>query len=276
MKDDLLAKLTDFEKQLRSLKRELKALRTSQVSQKSIREKSRELATEWVERIRPILQSNFPVAAEALESDSKQLERFFVLSRPNNLVSSYLAVLDTVLKDFKNKYILPVQTTSKEVNEVTQLDKLLEKLGDEAENEYMQEAINCAKSGYRRAAIVMAWAAVIDRLQRKVEAIGFDAFNQASTKLKNKTTGTFKRWNKVFDISSISELQQSVSDGDLLTIFEGGLGILDGNQAERLRTNLEYRHHSAHPGGAPIEEEHLVVFFSDIIGIVFTNPKLTL
>lgn len=70
----------------------------------------------------------------------------------------------------------------------------------------------------------------------------------------------------------MSELQ-TVFDNDLITVCEG-MGLLDGNQADRLsEVDFQYRNHSAHPGEAPIEDAHLVAFFTDINAMILTNPK---
>ena len=136
----------------------------------------------------------------------------------------------------------------------------------------MQEAVECAAAGHSRAAIVMGWCCAVDRVQRKLMSLGLSKFNAASKKLKDKTTGKFKRWKKVFSISNLSELQ-TVFDKDLIVILEG-MGLVDGNQAQRLDTCFQYRNHSAHPGDAPIAEAHVVTFFTDINSIILQNPTL--
>jgi hypothetical protein len=118
----------------------------------------------------------------------------------------------------------------------------------------------------------MGWCAAIDKIQKKILLLGLGQFNKASTNLKNQTSGKFKNWNKEFNVTSLSELQ-TVFDTDLLVVLEG-MQLLDGNQAERLRTCFQYRNHSAHPGEAPIQDAHLIAFFTDITEIVLKNPKL--
>ena len=105
-------------------------------------------------------------------------------------------------------------------------------------------------------------------------AIGFDNFNKASRKVKAQTSGKFKRWNKEFNVTTLSELQ-TVFDTDLVIILEG-MGLIDGNQAQRLETCFQYRNHSAHPGEAPIEPAHAVSFFVDMDKIILSNPEFSL
>jgi len=121
---------------------------------------------------------------------------------------------------------------------------------------------------------VLGWCAAIHRLRRKVETLGFGQFNAASQRLKNQTSGKFKRWNKEFNVQSTSELQ-TVFDSDLVIVLEG-MGLIDGNQSERLETLFQWRCHSAHPGHAPIGQAHVNAFFTDIVDIVLANPSFSI
>ncbi len=112
-------------------------------------------------------------------------------------------------------------------------------------------------------------------MQKVVAKVGFAKFTAASIKLKQQTSGRFKWFNKEFKITMIAELQQ-VFDTDLITVCEG-MELLDSNQTDRLtKVDFQYRNHSAHPGEAPIEDPHLVAFFTDINDIVLANPKFAL
>jgi hypothetical protein len=167
---------------------------------------------------------------------------------------------------------LPIQQTSTIVETKFDLQKFVSGLSNPDESEYLKEAVDSANAGFHRAAIVLGWCAAIDRAQRRIQVLGFAAFNAASRALKNQTSGRHKRWNKEFNITTLSELQ-TVFDNDLITVCEG-MGLLDGNQADRLvEVDFQYRNHSAHPGEAPIEDPHVVAFFTDINAIILTNPK---
>lgn len=153
------------------------------------------------------------------------------------------------------------------------LQALPTKVTDSAERSFIEEAITCIRSGCPRAAIVLGWCAAVDRLRRKIESIGFEQFNAASVRLKQQTSGKFKRWNKEFSIQSVGELQ-AVFDTDMVVLLEG-MGMIDDNQAQRLETLFQWRCHSAHPGDAPIGDAHVVAFFTDIVDIILANPKFT-
>jgi hypothetical protein len=149
------------------------------------------------------------------------------------------------------------------------LFELPARLQDTAERSFIEEAITCIRAGASRAAIVLGWCAVIDRMRRKIEAVGFDKFNTASVQLKNQTTGKFAKWNKGVQASTVADLLP-IFDTDLMIVLEG-MGLLDDNQAQRLKVLFQYRCHSAHPADAPIGPAHVVSFFTDAVDIVLGN-----
>lgn len=269
MKEDILLKLEKYKDLLRHLKKDLTLLPSDRVSKKSLREAADAIATMWVEELRSTLEHKFKLDTKIIKTTADDMKYLHVLSRPNNLKSSYLRVVNTTLKKFDDNFLLPIKQTSFAIEKVLDLTKIIPTLPNPNESQYLQEAIECAASGHRRAAIVMGWCCVINRIQREIMSIGFAKLNSTSTNLKNQTSGKFKRWNKEFSVSTISELQQ-IFDNDLITILEG-MGLIDGNQAQRLETCFQYRNHSAHPGGAPVGDPHVVTFFSDINEIIFQN-----
>jgi hypothetical protein len=172
-----------------------------------------------------------------------------------------------VLDQFTSRFGGALET----VHISSRLASLPARLSNAAERGYIEEALTCIKVGASRAAIVLGWCAVIDRMRRKIEAVGFDKFNEASTRLKNQITGKFKHWNKGPQANTMDDLNP-VFDNDLMIVLQG-MGLLDDNQAERLRTMFQYRCHSAHPADAPIEPPHVVAFFTDAMDIVLANKK---
>ena len=274
MKQDILNSLENFRKSLRDIRKELNSHPSKRVNKKSIREAADNIATMWVEELRSPLEHKFRLDKEVIFETATAMKRLHVLSRPNNLKSSYLKMINKVLKKFDDRFLLPIKQTSFAIEKVLDLTKIIPTILYPEESKYFQEAVDCAAAGYRRAAIVMGWCCAIDRIQRKIMSIGFSKFNATSVKLKNQNTGKFKRWNKKFNISTLSELQ-TVFDPDLIIIIEG-MGLIDGNQAQRLETCFQYRNHSAHPGEAPIDDPHVITFFTDINSIILQNPKFAI
>lgn len=274
MKQEMLGRLERLKASLVQLKKELNELKPKTVSKKSLRLAADDIANQWVEEIRSPLEHKFKLDKPAVEETSELMKNLHVLSRPNNLKTSYLRCINKILKGYDDKLVLPVKQASIEVNEILDLQKLIPGLSDPEESDYFREAIDCAQGGYYKAAIVMGWCAVIDKIQKKIISIGFEKFNTTSKNIKNQKRGKFKNWNKEFSVSTLSELQE-VFDTDLLVILQG-MGLIDGNQAERLAVCFQYRNHSAHPGLAPVEPTHVVSFFTDIVAIILQNPKLAI
>jgi hypothetical protein len=184
-------------------------------------------------------------------------------------------VLDDILNDYKNKFILPIQQMPVAVENVFDLQKLVSGLADPEESEYLKEAIDCANANFKKAAIVMGWCAAIDRIQKKIQVLGLATFSKMSSLMKQQNSGRHKHFKKEFVIATLGDLQ-AVFDPDLIQVCEG-LQLLDSNEADRLiKVDFQYRNHSAHPGNAPIEDAHVVSFFIDINKIILTNPKFEL
>jgi hypothetical protein len=274
MKDEVLTKLDDFQGRARDLRRAIKAERSAQIAKSAHRTAADALATFWVEELRSPLEHKFKLPAEAIAKYSELARRLHVLSRPNNSRNSYMRTLDELVEGIANDLILPLKQIPSRVETKLDLGKLLPTGGSDAEKDYLKEALDCAQAGYFRASVVMGWSAAVSRMQRRIQMLGYPLFNQMSSQLKAQTSGKFKRWNKEFNVQTFTELQE-VFDTDLITVLEG-MGLLDGNQADRLRSNFQYRNHSAHPGEAPVVEAHLVAFYTDIGQIIFSNPKFKL
>ncbi len=263
MKAQTLEKLETLEARLRRLRGEVKKLTVKQVGRKALRAEADALADFWVEQLRSPVEHKFKVSPDVVSEYAEGFKRLHVLSRPNNLVTSYVSCINGLLKDFKNDLVLPVQQ-SPGVSEREQLRALIDQIPEEDVSEYLAEA------GYLRAAIVLGWCAAIDRVQRKLLSTGLDKFNRASADMKKQASGRFKRFNKQFAVTTLSELQE-IFDNDLLWVLEG-MGLIDSNQGDRLHSLFEYRNQSAHPGSAPIGEVHVIAFFSDLVEIVLTGP----
>lgn len=272
MKEEILLRLYQFKSDLTKLRKEINSLRVEAVSRIATRKLADKIATDWVEELRSPLEYKLKISHEIIQATSEQMKRLHVLSRPNNLKSSYLEAINVVLSKFDDKFILPIKQTSLSIESAFDLQKIIPTLSNLAESNYLQEAINCANAGYTRAAIVLGWCAAIDKIQKKIMSVGLEKFNKASQELK-QATGKFKNWNKGVQANNLSELQ-TIFDTDLIVVLEG-MELLDGNRADRLRVCFQYRNQSAHPGDASIEEPHLVAFFTDINSIVLQNPSFS-
>jgi len=264
------AKLKAFQDDLKALRRDLKAEENPQVAKKCLRERAEALGSQWFGELSPgLLQLGFP--AELVEKYSAASARLIKLSAPNNLKKSYLETLDILIKPMRDELILPIKSGAISSVALSPFNEFVANLEGAEEGAYFQESLDCAKSGYLRAAAVLGWCAAIDRIHRRIEANGFSKFNVTSAHMASQNKGRYKRFNQTQNATSISELRE-VFDTTILWIIEG-MGLIDPNQHTRLRSCFEMRCHSAHPGEAPITEYNLLSFFSDLQQIVLENPS---
>ena len=186
------------------------------------------------------------------------------------LKSTYLTCIDDIFLNIRKEILLTVMTHSEKILSVQNLSKILENITEE-EREYLKEALGCAERKYFRASVVMGWNAAMNRVHKVIEKNGFDEFNKKTEEMKNVKEGRFKRFNKSFNVHSLSELR-NVFDNDILWILEYW-NLIDSNQHDRLSTCFTMRNNCAHPGEAPLTEENLASFYSDLKIIIFDNPK---
>lgn len=254
-------------KDVQELRKQIKG--TKFVDAAAKKSEAERIASVWFSDTRPALVS-LDISEETLATFDKPFEQLLKLSGGKNRTTSYEKSLDAISRDFRTKIILPVQKKPKGIKEASPLNDLLAALTDPAESEYLKEASKCAQNGFYRAAAVLGWSAAIDRIHRTIDSTGLAKFNAASVSLAAQQKGRFKKFNKVQNVTSISDLR-SVFDDTVLWIIEG-MGLIDVNEHHRLAACLLLRNQAAHPGDAPITNWNLLSFFSDLKEIVFDNP----
>jgi len=257
---------------LKNLRKSLKAETIPQVGKKALRDQANELGLRWHRDIGPKLRP--AVSTEVFERYDAAFTRLLKLSGPNNLRSSYLETLNALIPPFRDELVIPAKQGSFSASAPSAFDSFLTSLGNPDESEYLGESIACAKAGYSRAAAVLGWSAAIDRVHRKIESLGFQKFNVASAQMASQQTGRYKKFNKVQNVNSISEIRE-VFDTVVLWVIEG-MALIDSNQHMRLRSCFDMRCQCAHPGDAPITQFNLLSFFSDLDQIILSNVQFKL
>lgn len=255
-------------------------LETVQLTNKKIKEDINNLSARWFSEYVKKL-NELHVEDTVVEKYSKAFRELLKLSTSNSRRSSYIKNMEIIRRNFNEEIIIFLQTNNLHDDDVlatSGLSKealgLLDSITDKEENEYLCEALGCWSNEYYKAAVVLMWCATIDRIHRVIEQVGFEKFNRTSEYMRNQTTGRFKRFNKNQNVHSISELRM-VFDSDILAILEG-MEMIDVNQKTRLVSCFEMRCHSGHPGEAPITKYNVLSCFSDVVEIIFTNPKFSL
>jgi hypothetical protein len=272
-KETLVTTLKEIDKELDALTSDINKSASKFVAKKKIMQNAESIAKLWFENVEPSAE-HFNIS-EIIESKYHQLfEQLLELSLKPSRKLTYTKTIDTICANIKEELILVVIKSADKINSFSNLPNILENTTDE-EKEYLNEALGCAKNGYLRASMVLLWCAAINRIHKKVEALGVEEFNKKSKAMKSITTGRFRRFSKSFDVVSIDDLEATVFDNDLLWVLEYW-GLIDANQHERLQICFTMRNNAAHPGDATTTEQNLASAFSDIKNMVFDNPNLKL
>lgn len=267
----MLEELRSIQADLQTLRKQVSEIKTDRISKKTILKKAESIGARWFSEFSEPLVNKSALNSELVDTYSQHFGRLIKISAPNNQKKSYVETLRALLKTFRDDLIIPLQTQPKGATKTSLLAKLLEGLPSPLENEYLNEAIACARHDFYRAAAILGWCAAIDRIHRVIEKIGFIKFNVTTADMASQTKGRFKKFNAVQNVTSISELRE-VFDTVVLWVIEG-MGLIDSNQHTRLRSCFDLRCQCAHPGDAPVTEYNLLSFFSDLNEIVLKNEK---
>lgn len=221
----LLEKLKALHEQLKTLRRDIQKHAGPTIAKQDLRSRAEAIGALWFADYVPALGLVVP---EVLQKYNTAFARLIKLSAPNNKKTSYAAALTILTKKFRDELILPQQQSTQGggSSSLAALAQVLATLPQE-ENEYLKEAMDCANQGFLRAAVVLGWCAAIDRVHRKIDAVGFSSFNVMSAQMASQQQGRFKRFNSVQNVSSISELRM-VFDTVILWIIEG-MALVDSN-----------------------------------------------
>ena len=265
----MITTLREIQAEIRSLKKEITAEKVKTIAKKSYRHRAESLGTKWFSEVSESLTNKYGLSPDLIETYSQHFGRLIKISTPNNLKTSYLKTLAELGRKFRDDLIIPIQKKPSRSSDVSLLAKMLQDIQDPQEDEYLQEAVNCARRNYYRAAVVLGWCAAIDRIHHTIEKIGFTKFNVTSSSMASQVKGRFKRFNSPQNVASLSELRK-VFDTITLWVLEG-MQLIDNNQQTRLRSCFDLRCQCAHPGDAPVTEYNLLSYFSDLNEIVFKN-----
>lgn len=89
MKDLISSQLGKTEDRLRLLRSSLNKSQTKAVSKKTFRDEAEALADLWVDELRSPLEHKFKIAPDIITKYADWFRQLHILSRPNNLATSY-------------------------------------------------------------------------------------------------------------------------------------------------------------------------------------------
>lgn len=272
-KTETLRNLDGLEGELKHLNNSLTQSGVRFVTGKEAQQKTRIITQRWFETIEPSL-ALFGIPESVRNKYHQFFTSLLTLSMKPSWKKTYQKIITQILTDVKDDIVVNVIKCAGQIFSTVELSKITENVTAK-EKEYLDESIGCAGNGFFRGSMVLVWSATIHRIHKVIEKLGFDEFNKKSQEMKNIHEGRFKRFNKSFNIHSLSELEATVFDTDLLWVLEYW-NLIDANQHERLSICFTMRCNAAHPGEAPITDLNLASVFSDLKRIIFDNPKFKL
>jgi len=272
-KEEVIKCINELDKSLNSLSTYFDECKIEFITKKETINQVQLIAKKWFEDIEPILEQ-FGISELIKKKYHDYFSQLLRLSLKTSWKKTYQKIIKGILANIKDDILVVIMKSAGKITSLAGLVKILENATEE-ETEYLNEALGCARYGFYRASMVLVWSAVIHRIQKTVEKLGFSEFNKKSQEMKSKREGRFKRFQKSFSVNSLSELRATVFDTDLLWVLEYW-ELIDANQHERLSICFTMRNNAAHPGEAPITDVNLASAFSDLKNIVFDNPKFKL
>lgn len=272
-KEEVIEYINELDKSLNSLGTYFDGCKIDFITKKETTGQAQLVAKKWFEDIEPILEQ-FGISEPIKIKYHDYFSQLLQLSLKPSWKKAYQKTIKEILTDFKDDILIVVMKSAGKITSIAGLIKILDNATQE-ETEYLNEALGCARYGFYRASMVLVWSAAAHRMQKTVEKLGFSGFNKKSQEMKSKCEGRFKRFQKSFNVNSLSELRATVFDTDLLWVLEYW-GLIDANQHDRLSICYTMRNNAAHPGEAPITDINLASAFSDLKNIVFDNPKFKL
>lgn len=268
-KEALIEFTKEIDKGLGDLSVELAKITSKYVNKKSATDRAQHLAKKWFEDVAPCAeQFGFKDMADKY---NQLFDQLLSLSLKPSWKLTYQKTINAIASGFKQDVLQSVIKSASKINSFSNLANILEKATEE-EQDYLNEALGCAKNGFLRASMVLVWCAAVNRMHKTVEKLGIEEFNKKSKEMKVIQSGRFKRFNKSFDLVTSGDLEATVFDNDLLWVLEYWQ-LIDANQHDRLNICFTMRNNAAHPGDATITEANLASAFSDIKTMVIDNPR---
>jgi hypothetical protein len=269
-KDELIAVLQQLENEVKQLEKAISRYDGAQIKQQTNKENVQKTARKWFEIEKQLAIYNLPI--ETITKYHKLFDDLLHMGFKDTRKTRYAEVFDQLRESYSKDVVAPIYKFTGDSSSFTQLDAILDSLTEE-EKPLMKEAIDCAKSGYLRATVILGWAAAINRLHKVVENFGYDKFNKMAEEMNKSQTPRFRRASKAnAHIQYLSDLQTTVFDNSLLWVLEYW-GLLEYNQHERLTQCFVMRKGCAHPSLTTVSPENVASFYSDLKTIIFDNVK---
>jgi len=274
-KDELISSLESLRGDLDKLRKILRSSSAMNVYNSETKNIPKATSRMWFENIKQALPS-FSVSRETVSEYSVYFKNLAkaALPRAKNR-NAYLKILDEIQDRFNDSLLLPVLVSAGEIINVSHLEKILEKISDDDEREYLEQAIGCAHHNFLSASVVMGWCAAVNRMHRMIEnKWGFPRFTQITEEMAQNKKGPYKTFRMSYEVSNLGDLRQVP---DRVTMFAlKHEGLVTANQYKKLDKCLLERNLAAHPGETKTNPEDLASFYRNLKDLVFDNSKFEL
>ncbi len=214
-KNTLVESIRDFKKNIEQLLKKVDSVNGNQIQAKALLFEVEQISTKWFEDYENLLKNSFKIPGNIIDRYRANFGKLLELCDGKPSKKNIQSILRESLDNFHSDLTVPIQKYQSILLKFPELDKLLNNVTDIEQN-YLSEAISCARYGNLRASIILGWCAAVSRLHFYVDKIGIDKFNEASVQMFAIQSGRYKRFTKKFDIHTYSELQMNVFDNDLL------------------------------------------------------------
>lgn len=163
------------------------------------------------------------------------------------------------LREFQEAYRLPVSDIRRQAP-AQALHSLRESAANAPANyrPYLEEAVDCYEANAYRGAVLMVWAATIERIYSVIEGrqSGFKLFEAENFKRFESSKG-YKKVTKKNDLLY-------VSDANFFLLCEDA-GVFNKNARSILDDALKTRNRCGHPTGVVVGREEVVIFIERLI-----------
>jgi hypothetical protein len=144
---------------------------------------------------------------------------------------------------------------------IRDLEELLLTVPDLDSREFMKEAVRCYQAGAYRASVVMAVAAGMDDLRRKLNRLASSGASSLAVVTAAQSV------EKQFQA-------QQPFEGTLIAAAASGVGFITPSEQKKLNALLVTRHLNAHPSGHRSSAEEARDSIASMIDIVLARPGL--
>lgn len=172
-------------------------------------------------------------------------------------------------REFQDAYRLPVTDITRQAP-AQALHTLRDATETAPENyrQYLDEAVDCYEAGAYRGAVLMVWAATIERI--------YSAIGSRPHGFKALETVNFARFGNANSYRKIKQKNDLLylNDGNFFLICEDA-GVFNKNARGLLDEALKTRNRCGHPTGYVVGREEVVVFIERLINNFISGAMLT-